>query len=167
MAFNALSSLFGQVHSLDDWVGLVFELGLLPVPCFMFQRLGTKQHSLNIQIREFRTLCLSREQPLFFIFSLLGALKHPFPPGVISYQLCISGSEPDLGKSSINDQINGWMKLVPWDKTSDELKRLCWPHILFLAPFGAERLIHKSRPKSAQASVSLVTTVAQMGCIRA
>lgn len=85
MAFNALSSLFGQVHSLDDWVGLVFELGLLPVPCFMFQRLGTKQHSLNIQIREFRTLCLSREQPLFFIFSLLGALKHPFPPGVISY----------------------------------------------------------------------------------
>lgn len=56
---------------------------------------------------------------------------------------------------------------MPWDKTSDELKRLCWPHILFLAPFGAERLIHKSRPKSAQASVSLVTTVAQMGCIRA
>lgn len=50
MAFKALSSLFG----LDDWVGLVFELDLLPVPCFMFQPLGTKQHSLNIQIGEFQ-----------------------------------------------------------------------------------------------------------------
>lgn len=59
------------------------------------------------------------------------------------------------------------MESEPWEKISDEQKRLCWPHVLLPAPSGAERLIHKPRPKSAQASVSLAITGAQMGCIRA
>lgn len=37
----------------------------------------------------------------------------------------------------------------------------------FLPCFGVESVLHKSRPKSAQASVSLATTGAQMGRIGA
>lgn len=71
------------------------------------------------------------------------------------------------GKSSVNNQINAWIEPELWEKTGDEQKRPCWPHVLFPAPFGAESLIHKSRPESAEASVSLATTGAQMGYIRA
>lgn len=54
-----------------------------------------------------------------------------------------------------------------WEKTVMSEKRLCWLYVLLPAPSGAERFIHKSKPKSAQALVSLATTGAQMGCIRA
>ena len=39
--------------------------------------------------------------------------------------------------------------------------------VLLPTPFGAESLLHKSRPKSAQALVSLATIGAQMGRIGA
>lgn len=144
-----------------------FGLGLLPVPCLMFQPLGTKQHSLNIQTG-FRAAVPQPRAALFPHLPLsqepLHSLSHlgPFPASFVSL-----GQNPINGKSSIHDQIHAWMEPALWERTSDEQERLCWPHVLSPGPSGAERLIHKSRPKSAQASVSLATTGAQMGCIRA
>ena len=98
--------------------------------------------------------------------SLPGALTRPFPPGAVSYELCISGSEPgprqELNKWS-NKQMDGscWaLGENKWWAKKDLMSS-------FLPCFGAESLLHKSGPKSAQASVSLVTTDAQMGRIGA
>lgn len=74
------------------------------------------------------------------------------------------GQDLIYGKSSVNDK---WMELEPWEKTSDEQNRLCWPPVFLPASLRAGSLIYKAKPESAQASVSLAATSAQMGCIRA
>lgn len=149
------------------WQSQPFALGLLPVPCLLFQPLGTKQHSLNIQTG-FLAAVPQPRAALFPHLPLsqepLHSLSHlgPFPASSVSL-----GQSPTLGKSSIRDQIHAWMEPELWERTSDEQERLCWPPVLSPGPSGAERLIHKSRPKSAQASVWLATTGVQMECIRA
>lgn len=87
-----------------------------------------------------------------------GFLPGPCPTSFVSL-----GQDLIYGKSSVNGK---WMELEPWEKTSGEQNRLCWPPVL-PASLGAGSLIYKAKPESAQASVSLAATSAQMGCIRA
>lgn len=120
------------------WQNLAFELGLLPVPCFTFQLLGTKQHSLTVQRRVFQASVPEPSAAHFLhLLPLSQELSHillhlgPCPTHFVSL-----GQNLTHGKSSINDQINRWMELEPWEKTNDEQRRLCRPLVLLPAPLG-------------------------------
>lgn len=117
---------------------------------------GTSGHGASAQSSPFSSPSSPSPLP--------GALTAPSPPArATSYCFVSRGRNPTRGQSPINSQIHGRMGPELWERTSDERKGLGRPPALLLAPFGAERLVHTSRPKSAQASVSPATTAAQMG----
>ncbi|KAB1266574.1 hypothetical protein Cadr_000018927 [Camelus dromedarius] len=98
------------------------------------RKLGGKIASLLLYL-----LPLSQE-PAHVLF-LLG----PCPASFVSL-----GQKLTHSKSSVNEQMNRRVDPGPWEKTRDEPKRPCWPcwpHGLLPAPFGAEKLLPKSRPK--------------------
>lgn len=123
----------------------------------------------NIQIGDFRHPASAKSGPFSSPSCLLGAPHSLSHLGLFAATFVSLGSRDKKtpGKSSVNDEINAWIAPELWEKTGEEQKRPCWPRVLFRAPLGAEGLIHKFRPKSAEASVSLATTGTQMGRIRA